>query len=274
MIKLTHLDGLTRIDSARTLLGGGYYWTTCYLLDDLLIDTGCAHTAQELAGALHSQSLSAVANTHTHEDHIGANGLLQSRHVGLRIYAHPLALPILENPHLAQPLHPYRKLFWGWPTPSAARPLFDGERIQTRNFCLQAVFTPGHSPDHLCFFEEQRGWLFSGDLFNGSRDRALRVGYDIWEIIASLKRAAALPVKVLYPGCARVRENARQVLQDKIDYLEEKGEQVLALYQKGMSVPAIARSVFGGPMLVEPLTLGHFSRRRLVLAYLHKNQDE
>jgi glyoxylase-like metal-dependent hydrolase (beta-lactamase superfamily II) len=274
MIKLTRLDGLTRIDSARTMLGRGYYWTTCYLLDDLLIDTGCAHTAPELACALHSQPLATIANTHTHEDHIGANGLLQSRHVDLQVYAHPLALPVLENPHLAQPLHPYRKLFWGWPTPCAARSVVDGERIQTKNFCLQVIYTPGHSQDHICFFEEQRGWLFSGDLYNGSRDRALRAGYDIWEIIASLKRAAALPAKVLFPGCARVRENALRVLQDKIDYLEEKGEQVLALHQKGMSVPAVARTLFGGPMLVELLTLGQFSRSRLVLAYLRLNADE
>ncbi len=38
--------------------------------------------------------------------------------------------------------------------------------------------------------------------------------------------------------------------------------------EKGWSVDAIAREVFGGPMLIEFITRGHFSRRNLVLSYL------
>jgi hypothetical protein len=36
----------------------------------------------------------------------------------------------------------------------------------------------------------------------------------------------------------------------------------------------IARSLFGGAMVVELLTLGHFTRRRLVLSYLGKNYEK
>ena len=58
-----------------------------------------------------------------------------------------------------------------------------------------------------------------------------------------------------------------------VSALEEMGEKVLALHERGMSVAEIARQLFGGPMLIELLTMGHFSRRRLVLSYLGMNSD-
>jgi glyoxylase-like metal-dependent hydrolase (beta-lactamase superfamily II) len=71
------------------------------------------------------------------------------------------------------------------------------------------LYTPGHSLDHLCLYEPRQGWLFSGDLFVGGRDRALRSGCDIWQIIASLKAIAALPVVCLFAGSAARRTSER-----------------------------------------------------------------
>ena len=146
--------------SARTFFGRGYYYTAAYYVDTLLIDSGCAYSAAELAARLKpARPVSQIVNTHCHEDHIGANGLLQSR-FGCRIAAHPLALPVLENPRL-QPLQPYRRFFWGWPLPSRGQAV--DECVQTEHYRFQVVPTPGHSLDHIAFFEPQQGWLFSGD---------------------------------------------------------------------------------------------------------------
>ena len=273
MIKTTFSDSVTRFDLARTLAGRGRYWTTAYLVDGLLVDSGCAHTASALLSALEGRELSWIANTHTHEDHIGANGLLQRSRNGLQIRAHPLALPVLAAPRDLQPLHPYRRLFWGWPEPCEARALQDLEFIETKKFRFQVHFTPGHSPDHLCLYEVGQGWLFTGDLFVGGNDRALRAGYDIWQIIASLKRIADLSATRLFPGSARLRDDPQAALQAKINYLEDLGERVLALHKKGWPVGEITRQVCGGPMWVEFVTLGHFSRRHLVLSYLGENHD-
>jgi glyoxylase-like metal-dependent hydrolase (beta-lactamase superfamily II) len=120
----------------------------------------------------------------------------------------------------------------------------------------------------VCLYEPDRGWLFTGDLFVGGHDRALRAGYDIWKIIASLKIIAALPATRLYPGSARVREQPAEALSAKITYLEETGERILDLYQQGWSAKEIVPEVCGGPMLIELITMGHFSRRHLVLSYL------
>lgn len=273
MIKSKSYDRVTRFDLARTFTGLGRYWTHAYLVDGMMIDTGCLHSARELVDALSDTPLTRIVNTHSHEDHIGANGPLQRQREGLEILAHPLALPVLSGPRAAQPLHFYRRLFWGYPTPSQGQPLSDGAVIETERHSFQAVYTPGHSPDHLCLYEPEQGWLFTGDLFVGGRERALRADYDIWQIIASLKKIAQLPISWLFPGSARVRPNPAQELEEKIAYLEAFGEQVLAYHQQGWSVKAIVDELCGPPMFVEYLTLGHYARRCLVLSYLRTNDN-
>ena len=267
MLKTTHFDPIARIDLARTIAGRGRYWTTAYLVDGLLIDSGCAFSAPELMEFLRDKPLTHLFNTHTHEDHIGANGSLQRVHTDLAVLAHPLALAILENPHL-QRLQSYRRLMWGWPEVSNGKQVSDGEMFRTENFSFQVIYTPGHSADHICLYEPELGWLFSGDLFVGGRDRALSADADIWAVIESLKKIADLPLTRLFPGSARVRENPQDELREKIFYYEEAGEQVLKLRGKGKSVDAIARTLFGGTMFIEIFTLGHFSRRNLVRSYL------
>jgi glyoxylase-like metal-dependent hydrolase (beta-lactamase superfamily II) len=269
MLKATTYGDVTRFDLARTLAGKGRYWTTAYLVDGWLVDTGCAFSAPELVKSLADKPLAGIVNTHTHEDHIGANGRLQRERAGLPIRAHPLALPVLADPRGRQPLHPYRRVMWGWPEPSQGQPVSDGEVIETGRYRFQVVYTPGHSLDHICLYEPEQGWLFTGDLFVGGRDRALREGYDIWAIIASLKRIASLPAKRLFPGSAHVRDNSAEAISSKIEHLEQLGERVLALHQQGRSVDQIVHALLGGPMLIEFITLGHFSRRWLVLSYLN-----
>lgn len=268
MLKSTPYGDVTRLDLARTLVGRGRYWTTAYLVDGMLVDTGCAHTALELVGALADTPLRRVVNTHSHEDHIGANGPLQNKRERLEILAHPMALPVLADPRRAQPLHPYRRFLWGWPEPSKGQPVLEGTQITTEHYSFRVIHTPGHSLDHFCLYEPQQGWLFTGDLFVGGRDRALRADYDVWQIIASLKRISELPSTRLFPGSARVRNNPAQELKAKIAYLEELGERVLELHRRGWRLSAIARTECGGFMPLELFTLGHFSRRALVRSYL------
>jgi len=274
MLKVTPFDKITRFDLARKLPIRWRYWTTAYFVDGMLVDSGCAHSAPELLTALADEPLSCIVNTHTHEDHIGANGDLQSQRPGLAIYAHPLALSILADPRGMQPLHPYRRIFWGWPKPSQAKAVHDSATIETEHHRFQVVYTPGHSPDHICLYEPEQGWLFTGDLFVGGKERALRAGYDIWGIIASLKRIADLPATKLFPGSAQVRDNPKQEIESKIAYLEDLGGRVLELHRKGWSVQAIVRALCGGPMQIEWITLGHFTRRCLVLSYMGMNEDE
>jgi len=273
VLNKSSFNGVTRFDLAQALPQKWRYWTTAYSVDGMMVDTGCAHTAQQLVDALGNKSLTLVVNTHTHEDHIGANGDLQARYSDMRIVAHPLALPVLARPRELQPLQPYRKIFWGWPKPSIAEAAPDGLMLETKNHRFQVIYTPGHGLDHICLYEPEHGWLFTGDLFVGGKERALVDGSDIWQIIASLKRIAGLPARCLFPGSAQVRENPRDEIGSKINYLEDLGGRILDLHCRGWGIKAIMRSVCGRPMQVEFITLGHFSRMHLILSYLGLNNN-
>lgn len=270
MLRAYDHAGVIRFDLARTLAGRGRYWTAAHLVGDVLIDSGCAHTSGELLARLTPGCIGSILNTHTHEDHIGANGVLQRRDPGISIHVHPDGLPVLSAPRARQPLHPYRRVMWGWPEPSRGVPVNDGALIETSDFRFQAVFTPGHADDHMCYWEPDRGWLFSGDLFVGGRERALRVDYDIWGMIASLKKIARLEVAILFPGSARIRENPRAEVESKIAYLEELGGRILDQHREGRTVRQIVKELLGPPLLLEAITLGHFSRAALVRSYLKR----
>lgn len=272
MLEERRYDPVVAFRAARTFFGRGYYYTAAYYLDGLLVDSGCAYTAAELLSRLApTRPVTLVVNTHSHEDHIGANGPLQSR-LGCRITAHSLALPILHNPRL-QPLQPYRRLFWGWPEPSHGQPL--GEWIQTEHYRFQVIPTPGHSPDHVALYEPQQGWLFSGDAYIGGHDRAARPDYDIRAVIRSLRTMAAMDVGTLYPGSGTVRQNRpAEDLARKADQLEELGEHVLALHAEGLGSAGIRDRLLGREGSLFYLTLGHFSGAHLVELFLSSKASQ
>ena len=270
MLELETIGPITKIKLARALFGRSFYFTTAYWVDGLLIDTGCACTELEIMRGLEGLPVERVVNTHSHEDHIGANAALQEKR-GAKILAHSLALPVLADPRGSQPLQPYRRIFWGYPRPSKGQPI--GETVETEHYRFQVIHTPGHSPDHICLYEPNEGWLFSGDLYIGGRDRALRVDYNICATIDSLKKTAPLEVSRLFPGSGTVREHPSEDLLEKIDYLEETGRRVRELHQRGLSPRQIARRIFGPELLIAYVTLGHFSGKCLVKSYLRGSES-
>jgi len=265
MLELEAIGPVTKIKLARALLGRPFYFTAAYWVDGLLIDTGCAYTEREIMQALKELPVECVVNTHSHEDHIGANAALREKR-GAEILAHSVALPVLADPRGNQPLQPYRRIFWGYPRPSEGQPI--GEAVETEHYRFQVIHTPGHSPDHICLYEPDEGWLFSGDLYIGGRDRALRSDYNICAVIDSLKKIALLEVSRLFAGSGTVRENPSKDLLEKIDYLEEIGRRVRELHQRGLSPRQIAHRIFGPELLIAYVTLGHFSGKGLVKSYL------
>jgi glyoxylase-like metal-dependent hydrolase (beta-lactamase superfamily II) len=264
MINIERLGEITKFRLARTLFGRGLYFTAAYLVDGLVIDTGCAYTVLELMEALKESRVHTVVNTHSHEDHVAGNRALQEQ-FGAQILAHPDALPVLAHPRDIY-LRPYQRVMWGYPEPSAAEPV--PEFVETERYRFQVIHTPGHSPDHICLFEPHQGWLFSGDAYVGGRDRALRLDYNVWQIIDSLKKLAGLDPQVIFAGSGSVRNDAREELASKIQYLEETGERVLSLHRKGYSKRRIRLEVLGRELPIAIYTLGNFSGKNLVRSYI------
>jgi len=265
MLQVEECGPVRKFRAARSIFGRAFYYTAAYWVDGLLIDTTCPFAAEEMLQATSSLALTRIVNTHCHEDHIGANGPLQQAR-GVTIEAHPLALPVLANPRL-QYLQLYRRIFWGWPEPSRGTAI--GDWVETEHHRFRVLHTPGHSPDHICLYEAEQGWLFAGDAYVGGKDRVARPDYDIYAMIVSLRKMAALGVTVLFPGSGTVRTDESVAdLQRKADYLEELGVKVRELHRRGLPVQAIQRKLLGRDPTIRYLTLGHFRSRYLVEAYL------
>ncbi len=270
MLEVEQHGSVVKFCAARAIMGRTFYHTAAYWVDGLLIDTACAFTAQELLEAVALLPVEQIVNTHCHEDHIGGNGLLQQTR-GALIWAHPLALPVLADPRL-QYLQLYQRFFWGWPQPSQGSPV--GEQVGTTHYRFQVIHTPGHSPDHICLYEPQQGWLFTGDTYIGGQDRAARPDYDIYAVIASLRKLAALPSTWLFPGSGTIRANPAVDIQHKISYLEELGAEVRRLREMGLAIDVIKRRLLGPEPKITYLTQGHFRGSHLIKAYLQDPRSQ
>ncbi|MEW6186211.1 MAG: MBL fold metallo-hydrolase [Thermodesulfobacteriota bacterium] len=238
---------------------------SAYWVDDLLIDSGPAHTTEELTEFLKDKSITAVVNTHHHEDHIGANEYLRQR-FGVDLYAHPLAVEKINRP---ASLYPYQEEVWGYPLPSRVNPLKDS--ITTNKFHWEVIPTPGHDRDHICLFEAQQGWLFSGDLVVGRKPVVCRPMDDQWQILADLKTIRALKPRFLFPAPGEVVVEPGVMLDQLINHLEELGGRIDTLHKQGLEPAAIVKEIFGRENPMAERTQNQFSSENLVRSFLKGN---
>ncbi len=264
MLELGRVGAVRTFKLARSVYGRALYFTAAYLVDGLLIDTGCAHTADELGRALADEDIRSIVNTHSHEDHIGGNALIQAQR-NISAFVRPDGLSYVEQPRLRS-LRPYQRIVWGYPEPSKAAPL--GDAIETDRYHFRVIHTPGHSDDHVALFEPNEGLLFTGDAYVGGRDRTLRGDYNVWEIIESIETLAGLEPRMVLTGSGTVRENPGEEIRRKIDYLKEIGDRILDLHKQGLSYRRIRNRLFGREMLMTYLTGGHFSGINLVRSFV------
>lgn len=180
--------------------------THCYLLIGnercLLIDTGLGidNIFNEVR-KLTDKPVIAIA-THIHWDHIGGHKYFPD------FYVHraevewlngkfPLSIQIVRNlvtdrcdvPECFN-INNY-SLFQGKPT----KILDGGEFIDLGDREIQALHTAGHSPGHLCFWEKERGYLFTGDLIYKGTLFANYPSTDPVAYLNSLEVISALPPK-------------------------------------------------------------------------------
>lgn len=186
----------------------------CYLVDGLLIDTGPRRMHRAVAKALHGTPLNRVILTHHHEDHSGNAALIHKR----------LQIPVLGHADAGRKLAkgykilPYQHLLFGAALPVPVTPL--PVVIESDHLRLTAIHTPGHSKDHTVYLEEKKGWLFSGDLYIGSRIKFFRVDEDFSQTMTSLRTVAALHFDTLYCAHNPHRHGGKQYILEKLSFFE------------------------------------------------------
>jgi len=155
MIKVEEVNNVLAIKCGNEVNGQVLYWTTLYYYKNLVIDTGCPHTAHEIKDFFHSKAVKAILITHYHEDHCGGTHVFKQP-----VYAPRKSLEILKSP---PKILEYRRIVWGQPKPVHAKPL----KSRMRSEDVTVIDTPGYSFDHVSFLIDEK--LFSGDLVMAMR---------------------------------------------------------------------------------------------------------
>ena len=204
---------IDQVDESTYIISEYHHWeeTHCYLLIGseraLLIDTGLGVcNIYEQVRRLTDKPVTAVA-THIHWDHIGGHKYFPE------FYAHeaeldwlngkfPLPLQAVKNMVADRCELPEDFCFDGYAIfqGKPGRLLDDGDTIDLGGRTIQVLHTPGHSPGHLCFWEDEKGYLYSGDLVYEGTLFANYPSTDPQGYLTSLEKIAVLPIKQLFPG--------------------------------------------------------------------------
>jgi len=83
---------------------------------------------------------------------------------------------------------------------TATKVLKDNDIIDIGGRMVQVLHTLGHSPGHMCFYEKDREYLFTGDLIYIGTLFAYFPSTDPGAYLSSIERLAALSVKRVFPA--------------------------------------------------------------------------
>ena len=164
-----------------------------YILHDntnecVIIDPGCSNINEqiELINFIKSNDLTPVKliNTHAHIDHIFGNKFI-SRLFKIDLYLHKLELKLLKEAKNIAKSYGIEN-FESSPLPKYF--MNEGDIISFGNTSLEVLFTPGHSPGHICLYNKKNNILIAGDvIFKLSIGRTDLPGGNYDTLISSIK---------------------------------------------------------------------------------------
>jgi len=227
--------------------------------DVAVIDPGPAgddaHLTALLA-AIGDRPLRAILVTHTHRDHSPLARDLQAATGAPIVGCAPLALTEDGTPRADASFdHDY----------APDRVLADGESVSGEGWTLQAIATPGHTSNHLCFALPEVKALFSGDHVMGwSTSIVSPPDGDMGDYMASLDKLLTRDDRIYYPGHGDPVTNPQRLVRGMMGHRKSREGAILRLLGRGDSdTRAMVLAMYAG---IDPRL--HPAAERSVLAHL------
>ena len=205
--------------------------------------------------ATEGERIAAILCTHTHRDHSPASRPLAEATGAAIVGCAPLALHD-EGPRADAAFD------FGY---APGRILADGERLEAEGWSLEAVATPGHTSNHLCFALGGEGVLFTGDHVMGwSTTVVSPPDGDMTLYMRSLDRLLGRDDAVYYPAHGPAVDRPHRHVRALIAHRRMREKQILARLGAGEGrIPAMVETMYRD---IDPHL--HPAAGRSVLAHL------
>jgi glyoxylase-like metal-dependent hydrolase (beta-lactamase superfamily II) len=186
-----------------------------------LVDAGVGNPAhlEAIAASLAGVPLARVVITHGHADHASGLPTLRERWPVLLVF-----------------------------DPREVEREAGSTRIAAGDGYLTPIRTPGHSPDHHCFFDEAAGDVYCGDLAraNGTIVIPGRRGGNLKQYIESLTRIRDLEPRRLFPGHGPIVTDPASLIDGYIAHRRDREAQIVdVLGRRPATAEEIAPEVYG-----------------------------
>ncbi len=234
----------------------------CYRLGGTLIDCGPSNQWKYVKPFVEQKPFHQVLLTHHHEDHSG-NARNIHKLSGVQPRAPDITIDILKR---GFKIPPTQRIIWGQAGRVEAQNI--PQELAIGGEKAKPVFTPGHAKDMTCYLLENRGWLFSADLYIANHLKFLRSDEHIPTLLRSTKKALECDFDTLICPHRGIVENGQKKLKEKYDYIIELSQRAQALQHSGLNQIAITHSLLGKEGLMSKLSGYNFSKRNLIKSCL------
>ena len=260
------------------------FFTSCYLVDGLLIDSGAPGGENDLREFIKSLSAEQMINkcfiTHTHEDHAGGAHML-STEFGIPIYTSAKAIDLLNK---GNKYPEYRQAAWG-PELLPVKATIVDKPITTKSKKYKFELFPmsGHAPELVALIEKKQQWAFVADAVQPKYKMIFGKNSDIQEDI-SLIYQSLFDLYDLTEGMEELLIfsagngvlHGREIILKKMEEINNLWVKVQEynnrLQQEGYSgkklIKRIIKILFGRESIIGQLTQLDLSRENLIISLL------
>ncbi|GAA5445508.1 hypothetical protein Misp06_03711 [Microbulbifer sp. NBRC 101763] len=229
-----------------------------YRLKDTIVDAGPSNQWKYVKWFVKNKPFKQLLLTHHHEDHSGNAGSIYKL-TGIQPRAPKATVEILKRGFRIPPI---QRLIWGAAGLAEAAELPKDLRIAGEK--VIPIPAPGHAKDMTCYLMQDRGWIFTADLYVASHLKLLRKDESIPTLMQSIRRVLEYDFELMLCPHRGMVENGKKRLQDKYDYLLELSSAAQELGRQGLPLKQITKKLLGRENLMGLLSGYNFSKRNLI----------